>query len=86
MIKFEGKKRNVFFCSNSCVYGTCGKLHSMILFNNKKRTYSAYPPWVLLCTRKPCTGSWLPGSQLLVKIYFKSRKHGQMEVKQSINL
>lgn len=36
MIKFEGKKRNVFFCSNSCVYGTCGKLHSMILFNNKK--------------------------------------------------
>lgn len=37
MIKFEGKKKKCIFCSNSCVYGTCGKLHSMILFNNKKK-------------------------------------------------
>lgn len=37
MIKFEGKKRNVFFCLNFCVYGICGKLYSMIFFNNKKK-------------------------------------------------
>lgn len=62
MIKFEGKKRNVFFCLNFCVYGICGKLYSMIFFNNKKRIYSVYLFWVLLCIRKFCIGSWLFGS------------------------